>query len=198
MTVGDSLNESNIIASLADVEHTIGEYESAKAYYQQALHISQEARDLKQQASLTCNLAGLLAQSQGDEDKAKAELERWLQTLKRIGDKDGESTALANLGIRYTSLGKHREAIEYNEQALDIAEEIIDKNGEMVINNNLGQLYLYQKEFKKASDCFRTALSISQTSKDLIGESRAYCKSRRRVKVDQKKNHLSKCCIKSP
>ena len=98
-----------------------------------------------------------------------------MQTLKRIGDKDGESTALANLGILYASLGKHREAIEYNEQALDIAKEINDKKGEMVINSNLGQLYLYQKEFKKASDCFSTALSISRTSKDLIGESRAYC-----------------------
>ena len=174
-TYGDSLNESNIIASLADVAHTIGEYESANAHYQQALHISQEARDLKQQASLICNLATLLVQSQGDEDRAKADLERCLQTLKRIGDKEGESTALANLGILYTSLGKHREAIEYNEQALDIAKEIIDKKGEMVINNNLGQLYLYQKEFKKASDCFSTALSISQTSKDLIGESCAYC-----------------------
>ena len=174
-TYGDSLNESNIIASLADVAHTIGEYESANAHYQQALHISQEARDLKQQASLICNLAGLLAQSQGDEDRAKADLERCLQTLKRIGDKEGESTALANLGILYTSLGKHREAIEYNEQALDIAKEINDKKGEMVINSNLGQLYLYQKEFKKASDCFSTALSISRTSKDLIGESRIYC-----------------------
>ena len=174
-TYGDSLNESNIIASLADVAHTIGEYESANAHYQQALHISQEARDLKQQASLICNLAGLLAQSQGDEDRAKADLERCLQTLKRIGDKEGESTALANLGILYTSLGKHREAIEYNEQALDIAKEINDKKAEMVINSNLGQLYLCQKEFKKASDCFSTALSISQTSKDLIGESCAYC-----------------------
>ena len=174
-TYGDSLNESNIIASLADVAHTIGEYESANAHYQQALHISQEARDLKQQASLICNLAGLLAQSQGDEDRAKADLERCLQTLKRIGDKEGESTALTNLGILYTSLGKHREAIEYNEQALDIAKEISDKKGEMVINSNLGQLYLYQKEFKKASDCFSTALSISRTSKDLIGESRTYC-----------------------
>ena len=174
-TVGDSLNESNIIASLADVEHTIGEYESAKAYYEQALQISREASDLKQQASLTCNLAGLLAQSQGDGDKAKADLERSLQILKRIGDKYGESTALANLGILYTSLGKNRKAIEYNEQALDIAKEIIDKNGEMVINHNLGQLYMCQKEFKKASDCFSTALSISQTSKDLIGESRAFC-----------------------
>ena len=174
-TYGDSLNESNIIASLADVAHTIGEYESANAHYQQALHISQEARDLKQQASLICNLAGLLAQSQGDEDRAKADLERCLQTLKRIGDKEGESTALANLGILYTSLGKHREAIEYNEQALDIAKEINDKKGEMVINSNLGQLYLYQQEFKKASDCFSTALSISRTSKDLIGESRTYC-----------------------
>ena len=174
-TVGDSQNESNIIASLADVERTIGEYESANAYYQQALHISQEAGDLKQQVTLTCNLAGLLAQSQGDEDRAKADLERCLQTLKRIGDKEGESTALANLGILYTSLGKHREAIEYNEQALDIAKEINDKKGEMVINSNLGQLYLYQKEFKKASDCFSTALSISRTSKDLIVESCTYC-----------------------
>ena len=174
-TYGDSLNESNIIASLADVAHTIGEYESANAHYQQALHISQEARDLKQQASLICNLAGILPQSQGDEDRAKADLERCLQTLKRIGDKEGESTALANLGILYTSLGKHREAIEYNEQALDIAKEINDKKGEMVINSNLGQLYLYQKEFKKASDCFSTALSISRTSKDLIVESRTYC-----------------------
>ena len=34
---------------------------------------------------------------------------------------------------------------------------------------------MFQKEFKKASDCFSTALSISRTSKDLIGESRAYC-----------------------
>ena len=174
-TYGDSLNESNIIASLADVAHTIGEYESANAHYQQALHISQEARDLKQQASLICNLATLLVQSQGDEDRAKADLERCLQTLKKIGDKEGESTALANLGILYTSLGKHREAIEYNEQALDIAKEINDKKGEMVINSNLGQLYLYQKEFKKASDCFSTALSISRTSKDLIVESRTYC-----------------------
>ena len=174
-TVGDSLNESNIIASLANVEHTIGEYESAKAYYEQALQISREASDLKQQASLTCNRGGLLAQSQGDADKAMADLERSLQTLKRIGDKYGESTALANLGILYTSLGKNRKAIEYNEQALDIAKEIIDKNGEMVINHNLGQLYMCQKEFKKASDCFSTALSISRTSKDLVGESRAFC-----------------------
>ena len=174
-TIGDSLIESNIIASLAFVEYTIGEYESANAHYQQALHISQEAGDLKQQVSLTCKLAGLRAQSQGDEERTKADLERCLQTMKRIGDKDGESDALGNLGILYTFLGKHREAIEYNEQALDIVKEINDKKGEMVINNNLGQVYLYENEFKKAFDCFSTALSISQTSNDLIGESRAYC-----------------------
>ena len=123
---------------------------------------------------MTGNL-GTVARSLGDIPKAKEYLGKSLQTMKQIGSRDGEGTALASLGDLYSSLGEYCKAIEYYENALAISRETNDKEGEMTINNNLGPLYLLQKEFKKASDCFYKALSICKKMTDLRGESISYC-----------------------
>ena len=172
--IGDSKSVSAIIGGLTSVEQIIGEYESSKAYYEEALHISRGANDVRQEAIMIGNI-GTVARSLDDIPKAKEYLEKSLQTMKQIGCRDGEGTALANLGDLYSSLGEYCKAIDYLENALAISRETNDKEGEMTVNNSLGTLYLLQKEFKKASDCFTKALSICKKMRDLRGESISYC-----------------------
>jgi len=81
-------------------------------------------------------------QSRGDLTTAKKYFEKSLAIAKLIGNKDGEGTAIGNLGAVQTSLGENTKARKFYDQAFEISREIFDKKGEMTMNQNLGMLHL--------------------------------------------------------
>jgi tetratricopeptide (TPR) repeat protein len=61
---------------------------------------------------------------------------------RKIGDRQGEGSALTNLGLAYASLGEVQKAVGYFEQWLVIAREIGDRQGECGALGNLSRTRL--------------------------------------------------------
>jgi len=96
-------------------------------------------------------------------DKCEPSLELFKQALKiyrEIGNRQGESYALGNLGSVYQALGKYDKAIEYEQLA--IAGEIKDRNGKMHGLHNLGVAYRSLDRDREAMTSFQQALTIAR------------------------------------
>jgi CHAT domain-containing protein/Tfp pilus assembly protein PilF len=87
--------------------------------------------------------------------------------------RQGEGTALGNLGIAYLNLGQYQEAIALNEQSLVIAREIGDRRGEGNALNNLGVAYIDLGQYQEAIAIYEQQLVITREIGDRQGEGRA-------------------------
>ena len=96
--------------------------------------------------------------------------EQALAIAREIGDREGESTTLGNLGNAYSDLGELRKAIEFYEEALTISREIEDRQGEGVDLGNLGNAYSDLGEIRKAIEYHEQALAIAREIEDRGGE----------------------------
>ena len=74
-----------------------------------------------------------------------------LAIAKEVGDRAGEGSAYANLGVAYQSQGAFSKAIEYHVQGLVIAKEVGDRAGEVRAYANLGTCHMHLNEFVKAT-----------------------------------------------
>ena len=85
---------------------SLGEYEKAKTYQENALVITKEIGNRRGEAGL-----GTVYESLGEFEKAKTYQENALVIRKEIGDKQGEATCYGNLGAVYHSLGEYEKAV---------------------------------------------------------------------------------------
>lgn len=119
------------------------------------------------QKAMTPQLAGRLLGTVGQAHAMLGESERSIGFFQRqlfisreIGDRKGESNALAGLGTTYRHLGEIGQAIGSYEQALVIAREMVDRQGEGASLSNLGLAYKDLGEFEKAIRFYEQALVI--------------------------------------
>jgi tetratricopeptide (TPR) repeat protein len=99
---------------------------------------------------------------------------RWggaaLVGCRRIGDRQGEGTALGSLGLAYAELGETRKAIEHYEQVLTIAREIGDLRGEGNALGCLGNAYTALGATRRAIEHYEPVLTIAREIGDRHGE----------------------------
>ena len=76
--------------------------------------------------------------SQGRYAEALETYEQALAIQREVGDRAGEGTTLANIGLVYDRQGRYDEALEAYEQALAIQREVGDRAGEGTTLNNIG------------------------------------------------------------
>ncbi|MBD2213053.1 CHAT domain-containing protein [Nostoc linckia FACHB-104] len=93
--------------------------------------------------------------------------------MREVKDRNGEGTALVNLGNTYDSLGDYPKAIDYYQQSLAILREIKDRQGEAAALVNLGNAYDSLGDYPKAIDYHQQSLAISREIKDRQGEAAA-------------------------
>jgi tetratricopeptide (TPR) repeat protein len=98
------------------------------------------------------------------------QLEEYLIAAKRLQNRKAEGSALGNIGLVYSSLGNHRQAITYYEQNLMIAREVSDRQGEGSALNNLGLAHDSLGATRQAVECYEQALAISREIGDRRGE----------------------------
>ncbi len=102
-----------------------------------------------------------------------AAIQSWEQALiiyREIKDRQGEGSALNNLGNVYKSLGDYPKAIDYLQQSLTIATEVKDRKGEGRSLGNLGTVYQLLGDYPKAIDYLKQGLAILRETKDPKGE----------------------------
>ena len=126
---------------------SLGQYDKAKEYLQEALAIRTEIGDRRGEASCYGNL-GTVFQSLGQYDKAKEYLQKALVIRTEIGDKEGEAADLANLGVVSRTVGDYEASEVCLEKALSISRDIGDRRKEFQILQEHAILYLYQNKIK--------------------------------------------------
>ena len=121
------LKETNSIPILlgdtAMVYTAVGEVESAKTLYQQALKVWQAEKNLFAQAD-TLNNLGVLYHQMGEYELASETYERGLSCARSSHNQHAESLLLAGLGDLYAEIGEFEAAIHAYVQAEAVAERL--------------------------------------------------------------------------
>ena len=109
----------------------------------------------------------------GEMERAIGIYEQALVILREVGDRNGEASALCNLGIVYRRLGESERAIRLYEEALVINSKIGNRLGESSVVGNLGLAYADLGELKKAIEFYEHQLEIVSEIDDREGEATA-------------------------
>jgi tetratricopeptide (TPR) repeat protein len=82
--------------------------------------------------------------------------------------------ALSNLGLCYYSLGNHKKAIAYHQQALEIMQKIGDRSGIVDSFNSLGICHYLLGKYEEAIDYHQQSLEIQQASENQLGIAKSF------------------------
>ena len=101
--------------------HSLGQYDEAKEYFQEAFLITTEIDNREGEGSCYANL-GSVFESLGQYDKAKEYLQKALVIATEIDHRKGEAGDYGNLGIICRIFGDYEASEVYLEKALSIPE----------------------------------------------------------------------------
>ncbi|MGH2736063.1 MAG: tetratricopeptide repeat protein, partial [Actinomycetota bacterium] len=117
--------------------------------------------------------AALLARARVDYDAARPLLEECLELERELGNRDGEASALKNLGNLELDQGRVDTGREFYEQSLTIWKDIGDTEGIAQTLNNLGFIAQVAGDQKRASTLLEEALALFRRLHDKQGVARA-------------------------
>jgi tetratricopeptide (TPR) repeat protein len=157
-------DRTDYLSNLADLAHTLGEYEKAVEYYEQALASYLNTYEENHPGvAISRNNLGATWDSLGKYKKAIGYYEQALASdLKTYGE-DHPDVAIDrnNLGMAWLALGEYKKAIVYLEQALasDLKTYGEDHPQVATYQNNLGGAWHALGEYQKANDYLEQALA---------------------------------------
>ena len=80
----------------------------------------------------------------------------------RLGDTPGEANAFGNIGNVHLTLGQYSEALNYQEQALEIERKIGDTTGEGSTLIDIGDVSYSLGQYTEALNYYKRALEIKR------------------------------------
>ena len=137
---------------------SLGQYDKAKEYLQEALAIRTEIGDRRGEASCYGNL-GTVFQSLGQYDKAKGHLHKALVIRTEIGDKEGEAADLANLGVVSRIVFDYETSEVCLEKALSISRDYL----------GFSILKLFQNKMKDSLSCLHLCIEKYKELRHFLG-----------------------------
>lgn len=152
----------------------ISEYPQAQANIEQALMACHRESDLVGEAFCLTQL-GLIANRQGDYERAKANYNQILSTFQSHKIDSGEAAhllaqVLNGLGTIHRQQGNFDQAAECYERALGLSQHDGNRLREAEAFNHLGVTAYYQRHFAEAQTYHQQALHIRQSIGDRVGE----------------------------
>jgi predicted ATPase/class 3 adenylate cyclase len=141
-------------------------YSEGRAVLERMLHLAGDA-PLPLRARALC-WQGLLTCRQGEYDLASALLQESLYISQSIGDAQGESNALAQLGATASLRGDYTQSREWLESSLAIAKRIKDADAEAYVMLVLGNLAYGQGDESSAQGYYEQALQMCRQQADEV------------------------------
>ncbi|MFK5970361.1 MAG: tetratricopeptide repeat protein [Candidatus Marithrix sp.] len=193
-----NINQNDTLNNIAIAYDSMGEYETAITYYQQALPLNLDI----QTANILSNL-GVAYKNLSNYPEALKYFQQALDIANQIDDKTVIANNFNNIGTVYDSLGQYHTAIEYYQQSMQIdnslrasnltnigisydnigehqqaltnlqqALQIQSRDKYSIANNlsNIGIVYKNLGDFTKAIDYYQQALTIQTKIGDKRGE----------------------------
>ena len=150
-----------------DVLDLIGKWKDAENIFRDALNISKQIKDKKRIAKLSGDYGSQL-RLKGDKEAIRY-LNIQLKYNKELGNKEGISIALGNIGNYYLFQSNYQKAQEYYQHQLQVDEELNDNNGIATATLHIGLVYLDQGKYDSAQDCFQKSLLIFEEQQNKKG-----------------------------
>lgn len=170
--IGFKRGVGNALNSLGTVHSINGEYPLALPYYEDALKIRREIRDLPGISATLNNLANVYLH-QGRKPEA---LKCFLQALKMdeiLGHKESIAMDCGNIGALYIQEGEYGEALKMLETSLHSNMELGNKGQIAKDYQNLGTLYVKLKDIGKAEEYNLKAIHLYESMGLTLNLSRA-------------------------
>jgi predicted ATPase/class 3 adenylate cyclase len=164
----DLAGEARCLAYLGLIARRQGNYEQAKAWYQQALALFEPKPAITERETWAFiqafNGLGTVYRQQGDFDQAQRCHEHALALSRQSGNRSGEAQAYNDLGVAASYQRRLTEALTYHQQALEIWEAIGDRVGEGMGWHNLAQVTQDLGDYGQAQQYLTEARNILQAT----------------------------------
>ena len=148
--------------------HSLGQYDEAKEYFQEAFLITTEIDNREGEGSCYANL-GSVFESLGQYDKAKEYLQKALVIATEIDHRKGEAGDYGNLGIICRIFGDYEASEVYLEKALSISRDIGDRRFEFEVLGECAILYLFQNKIKDSLACLHLCIEKYEELRYFLG-----------------------------
>jgi two-component system LytT family sensor kinase len=138
-------------------------YDKAIANYTKALSIAERLKDNKNIIIGKNNLGNLYVRT-NQAEKALPIFKEADSILLQSGQEFSQNRAaiLTNIGGLYSSLKKHKEAIEYHKKTLELCENLKIAFGIAIATNNIGEEYVQLKDYKTALGFLKKSEQLSE------------------------------------
>jgi len=160
----DVVSEARCLAQLGLISRKQGEYERAKAWYNQALELLRGEGAYPEAETQALNGLGTIYRQQGNYDGARTCYQRALALSRTSGNRVDEAQALNNLGVTAFYQRHLAEAMSYYRQALDVRRAIGDRAGEGASLFDLGVALCECGDYSQSQEYFLEALAIQQAT----------------------------------
>ena len=131
-------------------------------YYAQLMETAATRKGLKKEIAAALNLEGNAAYNKGDLDQAMELHTRSLAIRMEIGDADGISRSLLNIGNVYRRRGEHQQALDHLGRSMKMKEQLGDMEGIAICLNNIGIVHKALGDPVKAMECYERSLKIRE------------------------------------
>jgi tetratricopeptide (TPR) repeat protein len=157
--MGAAEHEAAALRNLGCLAAELGDYERARALYQQSLDIR---RGLWNTLMTASPLAGLgdVAVAQGDYVTARACYEESLAILREFDQQRRIALRLRDLGMVARCQGRYQQAREYLQESLALLQSYQDRAGAGVAWRYLGDVALAEGEVETARQQYRESLML--------------------------------------
>ncbi len=176
---GKPQDKANILSSIGQIYHSLGQDAKAVSSYDQAIAIFKQTGD-KTNEGITLSKIGLSYQSLGQYAKALKLYQQALAIFKQVSDKspnslarNGEGITLTYIGGLYKSLGEYPKALRFLQQGLAITKEVRNRSGEGIALRIIGEVYDDLQQYPKALSFLQPALKIAKLEGDRFEEATA-------------------------
>ncbi|NHN26645.1 tetratricopeptide repeat protein [Flavobacterium jejuense] len=142
---------------LANIYMKLGDFTNAIKYFKQCL-------DYKEDSEITIgshvNL-GAIYGFKKEYESSNYYLKKINSLCKEQNNFQCQSLSALNMGENYEDIGKHKEALEYYEESLEIAKKSELYGIESITNQNIGRILYLQKRYEESKLYFLNALHIA-------------------------------------
>lgn len=153
---GEDTNKVMTLIALGDGYIKLSDFEPAKKYAEEALHLS-EKLNYQKGISDALLFSGSIYWNQGDLEAAMDSYKHSLRIKVQIEDKKGLAKVYANIGLVYLNQGNYAEALANNETALAIKKELNDTDVGATLFN-IANIKLTQGNYPSALQYLHEAL----------------------------------------
>ncbi|MFF3910118.1 tetratricopeptide repeat protein [Streptomyces sp. NPDC001848] len=154
----DSLAHADLVANLARVKVSRGDYTQAEKLYKAAL-ATYRALDADHNVAVVLHQLGIIAEHRDDHQEAKRLYQEALAAKELMGDRHSMSFTMHQLAGIAEREGDHHLAEQQYLEALAIAEEVNDLGGVAASHHQLAVIALRARDHAKAEQCALKALS---------------------------------------